>query len=116
MAATHVDPTDRILDLRDLQALPRRSPVHDLAQQSRLSCTVQHVAFPADLGFPFPRWYFPPALLHISFRRLHLLQSVRFVSTNFLCIFILIGHWRRLLALVSLHRSVKLLLGMLDSS
>jgi hypothetical protein len=116
MAVNHVDPTDWILDRWDLQTLPRYSPVHDLARKSRHSCAIEYVTFPGNLRFPFTQWYFPPALFCICVRRLHHLQSVHFVSTNFLDLFILIGHFRRLLPIVFLYCSIKLFLGLLDSS
>ena len=78
MDVGHVDPADWLFDRWDLQALPRRTAVYDLACKPCDGRALQHIARPGDLGHPGPRWHFPRALLHLRFRRLHLLQSVFF--------------------------------------
>jgi len=114
VVASHVDPADWLLDRWHLQALPRRSAVHDLALKPRHSRALQHIALPGDLGYRFSWWYSPRALLHICFLRVHPLQSA--FSSWKACLLITIDCCRRLLALLSLHRSLEFFLGLLDSS
>jgi len=83
MAASHINPNDRIFDWWNLQALPRLSAIHDLARKPGHSRALQYPAQPGDHGYPFPRWYDPRTLLYICFRWLHHLQSVIFVLENF---------------------------------
>jgi hypothetical protein len=61
-------------------------------------------------GISRPRFF-----TYVSVGYMFYSQSV-WSSTNFLCLFILIGRCLRLLALLSLHCSVNPFLGMLDSS
>ena len=76
MASGDVDATDRLLDRWYLQAFPRRSPVNDLARQSRLRFPVQHHALPGDRRYSGTWWYLARTLLHLRFYWLLLLQSV----------------------------------------
>jgi OPT oligopeptide transporter protein len=78
MAVGHVDPTARLLNRRDLQTLPRRAAVYDLARNPCHSRPLQHLALSGDIGYPCSRWYFPRAFLPLRFLRLHLIQSASF--------------------------------------
>ena len=76
----------------------------------------QYTARSRDLGLPGSRWSFPLALLLLRFHRLLLLQSVLFaLETAFVLLFQLIII-PRLLPVLSLHRSLEFLVGLLDSS
>jgi hypothetical protein len=79
MAPRHVDPADWLLVWWHLQAIPRRTAIHDLARQSALLRDIQHNPCPGDSRYSWLWWYFPPPLLHLHFCRLLLLQSALFL-------------------------------------
>lgn len=70
VVAGHVHTVNWLFDWRDLQTLPRRTAIYDLAYESRDGRALQYVTCPGDLGKPGPRWHLPWALLLLRFLRL----------------------------------------------
>jgi hypothetical protein len=115
MAPRHVDPTDRLLDWRHLQAIPRRTAIDDLARQSGHLRDIQHHTRQGDSRYSGLRWYFPRPFLHLRFCRLLLLQSALFLPPGDFALF-MIRLIHRLPALLSFHCSLQLFMGLLDRS
>ena len=114
MDAGHVDSVDWLFDLRYLQTLPRRTAIYDLARKSRNGRASQYPAFPGDVWHAGPRRYFTREIFRRCLHHLLLLQSVLFaLETDPSTVALIVP---RLLALLSLHCSLELFVGLLDSS
>jgi hypothetical protein len=108
----NIDPADWLLDLWHFQTYPRRTTIYDFSRESRLCRNLQYSAHPRDNGCSRPWWYFPRAVLRPHRCRLLLLQSVFKFSPH-------LSHnsyHLRLPALLPLHRSLLLFMGLLDRS